>query len=94
MAKINNYFKDKYDDDQAEFRAKISRHRRLIVYRVLIFLVISGAVCGAMYYNYKNMIYTDYTVLRTMDYEESTTAKYLKFNKNILRYSRIIFVKG
>ncbi|MBQ7481675.1 MAG: hypothetical protein IJT80_07340 [Lachnospiraceae bacterium] len=87
MAKINNYFKDKYDDDQAEFRSKISRHRRFIVYRILIILAIAGAVCGAMYYNYKNMIYTDYTVLRTMDYEESTTAKYLKFNKNILRYS-------
>ncbi|MCR5509085.1 MAG: DUF5711 family protein [Lachnospiraceae bacterium] len=87
MSKINNYFKDKYDDDQVEFRAKLSRHRRLILYRVLAVLIAVCVVGLIMYNNYKNMIYTDYTVLRTMEYEEATTASYLKFNNNILRYS-------
>ena len=87
MAKINNYFKNKYDNDQTEFQDKINRHRRFILYRVLIFLAVAGALFGVMYYKYKNMIYTDYSILRTMEYEESTTASYLKFDNNILRYS-------
>ena len=87
MAQINNYFKDRYDDDQAEFREKISRHRRLILYRILIVIGICVVIAAIMYINYKRMIYTDYTVLRTMEYEESTTASYLKYNNNILRYS-------
>ena len=44
MAKINNYFKDRYDDDQAQFREKINRHRRFILYRILIAIVIYFAV--------------------------------------------------
>ena len=40
MAKINNYFKDRYDDDQAQFREKINRHRRFILYRILIAVVL------------------------------------------------------
>ncbi|MCR5357377.1 MAG: DUF5711 family protein [Lachnospiraceae bacterium] len=87
MAKIDNYFKDRYDDDQAEFRAKISRHRKLILYRILAVIAVICAAGLVMYINYKRMIYTDYTVLRTMEYEESTTASYLKYNNNILRYS-------
>lgn len=87
MAKINNYFKDRYDDDQAQFREKINRHRRFILYRILIAVVLVVAAGLVMYHNYKNMIYTDYTILRTLEYEESTTASYLKFNNNFLRYS-------
>ena len=65
MAKINNYFKDRYDDDQAQFREKINRHRRFILYRILIAVVLVVAAGLVMYHNYKNMIYTDYTILRT-----------------------------
>ena len=87
MAKISNYFKNRYEDDQAEFREKINRHRRFILYRILIAIAIVVAAGLVMFYNYKNMIYTDYTILRTLEYEESTTASYLKFNNNFLRYS-------
>ena len=33
------------------------------------------------------MIYTDYTVIRSMDYDEATTSSFVKYGKNILRYS-------
>jgi hypothetical protein len=87
MAQINDYFKNKYDGDQAELRKKISRHRRFIFYRILIVVIIAAIIGIAMYHNYRTMIYTDYTVLRTMEYQEASTASYLKFNNNIIRYS-------
>lgn len=87
MAKINSYFKRNKDAEQSEFQAKIKKHRMSILYRIILVVCLIGAVCAALYYNYKNMIYTDYSVLRTIKYGEATTAYYLRFNNNILRYS-------
>lgn len=87
MAQINNYFKKKYENDQEEFRAKIKKHRMSILYRTVLVVCLIAAVIAAAYYNYKNMIYTDYTVIRSMDYDEATTSSFVKYGKNILRYS-------
>ncbi len=87
MAQINEYFKNKYDGDQSEFKEKINRHRRFILYRILALVIVTALIGIAMYHNYKTMIYTDYAVLRTMEYQESSTASYLRFNNNIIRYS-------
>lgn len=87
MAQIDNYFKNKYEEDQDDFHKKINRHRRFILYRILAVVIVVAVLSIAMYHNYKTMIYTDYNVLRTMEYEEASTASYLRFNNNILRYS-------
>ncbi|MCR5419959.1 MAG: DUF5711 family protein [Lachnospiraceae bacterium] len=87
MAQISNYFKNKYEDGQEEIHKKINRHRRIILYKILAVVIVIIIISIAIYHNYKTMIYTDYTVLRTMNYEEAKTSSYLKFNNNVIRYS-------
>jgi len=88
MAQINEYFKNKYSAEKKDYRKKLTRHRLAILYRILLVLAILAAVAGVVYYNYKNMIYTDYDVISTQEYQETTTANYLSFNGNVLRYSQ------
>ncbi len=86
MAQINNYFKNIYGD-QSEFRAKIKRHRMSIFYRtILVILILAAAGVFLITYN-KNLTYSDYTVIKTLEYQESGAASYIKFNNNILKYS-------
>ena len=87
MAQINNYFKKKYENDQTEFRTKIKKHRMRIAYRTIITVLILAAILVLILYKFKNMVYTDYAVLRTLEFEESTASTYIKFNNNILKYS-------
>lgn len=88
MAQINEYFKNKYDSEKEDYKKKLTRHRLAVLYRILLMVAIVVAVTGAFYYNYQNMIYTDYDVLGTLKYQEATTANYLSFNGNVLRYSQ------
>ncbi|MCR5788711.1 MAG: DUF5711 family protein [Lachnospiraceae bacterium] len=70
-----------------DYKRKIARHRRVIFYRVLIVILVFTGIGIALYINYQRTVYTGYTVLDTLRYSEVTTANYLKFNNNILRYS-------
>ena len=88
MAEVNEYFKDKYEEETKEFKGKIRRHRMSIVYRILLIIAIIAAVLGAFYYNYQKMVYSGYDVLRSIEYTEAATAHYLAFNGNVLRYSQ------
>jgi len=112
MADINEYFKDKYEeefsdslddkteekdlakkeskivDTKEEFERKLRRHRRLNLYRIIIAVVIVLVLIGAAYFNYQSMVYTSYDETKKITYMESTNAKYLEFNGNVLRYSQ------
>lgn len=88
MAQINEYFKNKYTSEKQDYKKKLTRHRLAIFYRILLVIAMVAAVAGALYYNYQNLIYTDYDVLRTLAYQEATNANYLDFNGNVLRYSQ------
>lgn len=88
MAEINETLKDKYEAAQNDFEKKIRRHRRAILYRIVIGLAIVVAVIASAYYNYQKMVYTDYDVLKKISYPEASNARYLKFEGNILRYSQ------
>ena len=109
MADVNEYFKDKYEeehkedflddntsdkkeskivDTREEFERKLRRHRRANLYRILIIIAIVLVILGSAYYNYQNMVYTDYDESKTITYMESSNAKYLEFNGNVLRYSQ------
>lgn len=88
MAEINETLKDKYEAAQNDFEKKIRRHRRAILYRIVIGLAIVVAVIASAYYNYQKMVYTNYDVLKKISYPEASNARYLKFEGNILRYSQ------
>ena len=91
MAQINEYFKNKYGGEKGEkedYKKKLTRHRLTILYRILLVIAVFAAIAGALYYNYQNMIYTGYDVIDTMEYQEASTANYLSFNGNVIRYSQ------
>ena len=88
MGEINETLKEKYEAAQSDFEKKIRRHRRAILYRIIIGLAIVAAVIASAYYNYQKMVYTGYDVLRKLSYTEASNAKYLKFGDNVLRYSQ------
>ena len=88
MAEINETLKDKYEATQKDFEQKIRRHRRAILYRVIVGLAIVIAVIASAIYNYQKMVYTDYDVMRKISFTEATNARYLRFGKNVLRYSQ------
>lgn len=87
MGEVNEYFKEKYEDNQAEFKKKLRQHKLSILYRILLIAAISIAAIILVYYNYQRMVYSDYDVLRTIAYTEASNARYLNLNGKLLRYS-------
>ncbi len=88
MGEINETLKEKYEATQKDFEKKIRRHRRAILYRIVIGIAILIAVIASAYYNYQRMVYTDYDIIRKSSYNEASNARYLKFGSNVLRYSQ------
>ncbi len=88
MAEINETLKEKYENTQKDFEKKIRRHRRAILYRIIIGIAIVAALIVSAYYNYRKMVYTDYDIIRSISYAEASNAKFLKFGDNILKYSQ------
>ncbi len=88
MGEVNETLKEKYETAQLDFEKKIRRHRRAILYRIIIGLAIVLALIASAYYNYQKMVYTNYDVLRKITYTEASNAKYLRLGQNILRYSQ------
>ncbi len=87
-SEINETLKEKYEATQQEFEKKIRRHRRAIMYRIVIGIAIAIVLVISAYYNFQKMVYTDYDVIRSISYAEASNAKYLKFGQNVLRYSQ------
>lgn len=81
-------FKAKFEVNDKEFRSKMARHRMLVIYRVIAIVGVLLVVGYVMYSSYKNMIYSDYSILNTLQYEDSSNASFRGFNGNILKYSR------
>ena len=88
MGEINETLKEKYEATQKDFEKKIRRHRRAILYRIIIGLAILIAVIVSAYYNYQKMVYTDYDVTGRITYAEASNARFVKVGDNILRYSQ------
>lgn len=88
MGEINETLKEKYEATQKDFEKKIRRHRRSILYRIVIGVAIVIALFASAYYNYRKMVYTSYDVLRSISYPEASNARYTKFKDNVLRYSQ------
>ncbi len=88
MGEINETLKEKYENTQKDFEKKIRRHRRAILYRIIIGIAIVAALIVSAYINYRKMVYTDYDRLRSISYAEASNAKFLKFGDNVLKYSQ------
>lgn len=85
---INEYFLRRAEGNDKDYKSKLARHRRLIAYRIIAAVAIVVMLILFAIYSYENKVYTDYTITKTTEYEETTTADYIGFNGNVLRYSR------
>ncbi|MDO4965067.1 MAG: DUF5711 family protein [Lachnospiraceae bacterium] len=85
---VNEYFLKKYEANDKEFKSKLARHRRLVLYRIIAVVVIVLLCVLFSYKSYKDRVYTDYSITKTTEYEEAASANYRGFNGNVLRYSR------
>lgn len=88
MAEVNEYFKEKYEDEQKDFEKLLRRHKAGRIYRVILVIAILVVAAIALYVNYENKVYTGYDVVDTLEYTESSNVHYLGFNENVLRYSQ------
>lgn len=91
MAKINDYFKRKYEaekDESEDYKKKLRRHRMRIFYRTAIAVAAAIALILIIYFSRKNAVYTDYETVNQISYDESLSSSYLNLNGSVLRYSK------
>lgn len=81
-------FNEKYAENDRKYQKELARHRRFKAYKII--LVVAALITAGVlaYSSYKNMIYTDYSILNTLQYEDTSLANYRSFNGNVLKYSR------
>ena len=91
MAKINDYFKRKYEKEKAEtddYKKKLRRHRLVVFYKVLIAVAVLVGIILLIYFKKKNAVFTDYETINKITYDESLAADYYNLNGNVLRFSK------
>lgn len=77
-----------YKKNDSKWQKDIARHYRLLSYKIIVIVVAVLGVLYLLYSSYKNKIYSDYTILKTLQYEDASGANFKRFNGNVLRYSR------
>lgn len=75
------------ETDMDDLEKKIRNHRRKVVKRLAVAVIIAGIlICaGKIYLNLKS--YTKYEVISEIERSDSAATKYLDFGGNILRYN-------
>lgn len=88
---VNNYFLERYKSvkrEETDYQKQIQRHRMRIVTGVLTGLAFVILFIFIIYSVYKSKVFSEYRIIKTIEYQEVTSSKYIGFNGNILRYSR------
>lgn len=88
MPNLRGSFEKKEKNTVRDMKKDIIRHRLTIFYRICIVIAVIVTICACLYFNYQNMIYTSYEVLKRIEFEETTTASYMNYKGNILKYSQ------
>lgn len=83
-----NRFRLVKSEDETSFREKLRRHRLTYFYRILLGVLICGAIVVIVSIQYKNRTYTDYEVIDTADLETAGSSIQLRLGSNILAYSK------
>jgi hypothetical protein len=90
VADIRSFLKAKEEREQKRenYRAKITRHRLTYVYRILAIVIIVAALVIFISMQYKNRIFTGYTVVNTMAQSVVTQSTDVRLGNNVLTYSK------
>jgi len=88
MSHSQDYSHKKNTKEKKEFNKMLFKHRMLIFSRIFFVIAIVATITIVLYYNYQNMVYIDYEVLKRVEFEENSTASYMNYNGNILKFSQ------
>ena len=67
---------------------RISRHKMLIFYRILVALIVIVLMAAIGYYSWLNKTYTDYDVTNTIPWERAQSADCMPLGNTIFSYSK------
>ena len=90
MADIANYRKEKEkrQQNQINYEQKIRKHKMAAIYRILLVVLVLGAVTALVIVQYKRQIYTGYDIVSTIEREKSSDATDVRLQDAILTYSK------
>lgn len=87
MAKIVNIFSSA-DEDMKDYERKILKHKTAVFGKYLFLgAVLLVVVLGSRYY-FNNRNFSSYSIVSTVERQDTMTTQYASFGKNILKYSR------
>lgn len=75
-------------DDEETFQEKLHKHRLTFFYRILLGVLICGALVVLVIVQYWNKIYTDYDVIASVELTEASGTTDVRLGSNILTYSK------
>ena len=92
MANVRDYLKKKRDRQEDKYRIsyreKIKSHKFTIFYRTVLVIILVAAIIAALYIQWKNKIYTQLTVLSSIEIHITQDARLLPFAEYLLTYSK------
>ncbi len=92
MLSIREYLKDKEkqnnDRPKISYRERIKSHKFTIFYRTILVLILILAILAAVYFQWKNKIYTGTTVLSSVEVDFVKDTYLMPFSGYLLTYSK------
>ncbi|MDR2044130.1 MAG: DUF5711 family protein [Clostridium sp.] len=90
MTDIRDYLKakERREQNQEHYKAKIRRHRLTAFYRVLLVALALGILVVVVWLQHKNHIYTEYEIVRTLERESAGGATQIRLGDAVLTYSK------
>lgn len=92
MLSIREYLKDKEkqnnDRPKISYRERIKSHKFTIFYRTILILILILAILAAVYFQWKNKIYTGTTMLSSVEVDFVKDTNLMPFSGYLLTYSK------
>lgn len=83
----NKQISSESEKNQRSLDSTLARHRQMKLYTALAVLALAGVILLCAYFNWKNMVYTDYEVVQQNDWVRSGESKCLNLSGTLFTYS-------
>jgi len=90
MIDVKKYLKEKENRElaQADYEAKIARHRLAFLFRIVIAAVAVIAAAAALMIQYERHVYTDYDTISSVERESVRGAADVRLGNSVISYSK------
>lgn len=92
MTNVRDYLKKKKERNEEKpkisYRERIKSHKFTIFYRVVLVIILVGAIAAALYIQWKNKVYTQTVVLTSSEINITQGSTLLPFAGHLLTYSK------